>query len=374
MKKFVILLVLVSMMIATPLLAKVDTQLVLVSNSDGVLTLDIQAKSDDGEPLISLYRGAFKISETLENRVKYVGFDNLIFNGPEYEVQIGYSSEYRKVTWIYTYNEAFAGDYESIPEDWLSVLRVTIMFTTGDEKASLSWAGSPSYMVLDDQGNDITGDYMPISPDLQDIPLPVEMSAYSAVIENDAATVSWRTETELNNLGFHVYRSENEDTDFAKVTTDMIRGQGSTSMAHEYTYVDDTIEVGKNYWYLVETISIDGLSTFYGPTQATVSSAVARDINAQPTEFALKQNYPNPFNPSTQIRYELSSASQVNVTIYDILGSEVRSLVNQYQPAGAYSVSWDGTDNSGQRLESGIFIYEMRAGQHVLYQKMTMLK
>ncbi len=374
MKNFVILLVLVSLMISTPLLAKVDTQLALVSNENGVLVVDVQAKSDDGEPLISLYRGAFKISETLENRVKYVGFDNLVFNGPEYEVQIGYSSEYRKVSWVYTYNEAFAGDYESIPEDWLSVLRVTMMFTTGDEKASLSWAGSPSYMVLDDQGNDITGDYMPISPDLEDIPLPVEMSPYSAVIENEAATVFWRTETELNNLGFHVYRSDKEDADFAKITTDMIRGQGSTSMAHDYSHVDDTIEAGKKYWYLIETISIDGLSTFYGPTLATVSSAVATSIDARPTEFSLKQNYPNPFNPSTQIRYELSSASQVTVAIYDILGTKVRSLVNQYQPAGAYSVSWDGTDNNGQRLESGLFIYEMRAGQHVLYQKMTMLK
>lgn len=367
-------MVLVSMLFATPMLAKVDTQLVLVSNKDGVLTVDVQAKSDAGEPLISLYRGAFKISETLENRVRYVGFDNLVFTGPEYEVEIGYSSEYRKITWIYTYNEQFAGDYESIPEEWLSVLRVTIMFTTGDEKASLSWAGSPSYMVLDDQGNDITGDYMPISTDLQDIPLPVEMSACSAVIDNNVATVSWRTETELNNLGFFVYRSENENENYIKITEDLIRGQGSTSMATDYQYIDNSIDASKDYWYLIETISIDGLSTFYGPIPATVSSAVSRDMSTVPTEFALQQNYPNPFNPRTQIRYDLSAAGQVSLTIYDILGTQVRSLVNAYQPAGAYSVTWDGTNNSGQRLESGIFIYELRAGHHVLYQKMTMLK
>ncbi len=374
MKKVVIVMVLVSMLFATPMLAKVDTQLVLVSNENGVLTVDVQAKSDNGEPLISLYRGAFKISETLENRVRYVGFDNLVFTGPEYEVEIGYSSEYRKITWIYTYNEQFAGDYESIPEEWLSILRVTMMFTTGEEKASLSWAGSPSYMVLDDQGNDITGDYMPISTDLQDIPLPVEMSAYSAIIDKNVATVSWRTETELNNLGFNVYRSENAENNFIKVTEDLIRGQGSTSMATDYQYIDNSIDASKDYWYLIETISIDGLSTFYGPIQATVSSAISRDINSVPSEFALLQNYPNPFNPSTQIRYDLSTAGQVNLIIYDILGTKVRSLVNAYQPAGAYSVTWDGTDNNGQRLESGIFIYELRAGHHVLYQKMTMLK
>ena len=205
MKKITILLVLVSMLIATPLLADVYSRLVLVSNEDGMLVVDVQAQSDDGEPLISLYRGAFKVSETLEKRVTYVGFDNLLFTAPEYITELGYSSEYRKFTWIYTYNEAYAGDYESIPEEWTSVLRVRIMYNTADEIASLSWAGSPSYLVLDDQGNDITGDYMPIPPDLQDFPLPVEMQMYSAIIEQNAAVITWRTETELNNLGFHIY-------------------------------------------------------------------------------------------------------------------------------------------------------------------------
>ena len=374
MKKITILLVLVSMLIATPLLADVYSRLVLVSNEDGMLVVDVQAQSDDGEPLISLYRGAFKVSETLEKRVTYVGFDNLLFTAPEYITELGYSSEYRKFTWIYTYNEAYAGDYESIPEEWTSVLRVRIMYNTADEIASLSWAGSPSYLVLDDQGNDITGDYMPIPPDLQDFPLPVEMQMYSAIIEQNAAVITWRTETELNNLGFHIYRSDNPETDFVKITDDMIWGQGSTSTPHDYEYVDRTVEANSDYWYLIETISTDGLRTFYGPFEATVSSAAESDISTAPNEFSLSPNYPNPFNPSTQISYQLPRASQVTLTIYDILGNRVNSLVNELQPAGVYQVTWDGTNSRGQRLESGIFIYELQAGDQVLYQKMTMIK
>ncbi|MBN1481830.1 T9SS C-terminal target domain-containing protein [candidate division KSB1 bacterium] len=374
MKKITVFVVLVSMLFVTTSFAKVYTQLVLVSNENGVLVVDVQAKSDDGEPLISLYRGAFKISETLEKRVTFVGFDNLVFTSPDYKTQIGYSSDYRKFYWVYTYNTGNAGPYASIPEDWLSVLRVRIIYNTADEIASLSWAGSPSYLVLDENGKDITGDYMPIPPELQDFPLPVEMSVYSANIENNTAVVKWRTESELNNLGFNVYRSENEESGFVRLTGELIRGQGSTSTPHDYQYIDKSILPKVDYWYAIETISLDGLSTFYGPFPATVSSAIASGTPEMPVNFMLRQNYPNPFNPETQIRYELSAASDVKLTIYDILGNEIVSLVDGHQVAGRYSVAWDGTARNGQRLESGIFIYELRAGEQVFYHKMTMIK
>lgn len=373
MKKIVSMLIVFSFLLALPTVADVYTRLDMVSNENGKLVVDVQAFSDDGSPLISLYRGAFKISETLEKRVVAVSFENLVFQAPSYETQVGYSSEYRKVTWVYTYNEAFAGPYSSIGTDWMTILRVTIWYNQADEVASLSWAGSPYYLVKDDQGNDITGDYYPIPPELQDFPLPVEMSMYSATFQDDnSVRVAWRTETELNNLGFNVLRSDNENEGYVKLNQDLIPGQGTTIEPTDYEYLD-TSPSKSTHWYLIETISTDGLSTFYGPTQATSSSDIELG-SATPLDFELHQNYPNPFNPSTEIRYQLASLSDVTLTVYDIRGNVVKTLVSQTQDAGSYSVTWSGTNQAGARVNSGIYLYELRAGQHVYYNKMTLIK
>ena len=373
MKNLVMVLLLLSFIIAAPIFSAVHTRLQYVSNESGVLIVDVQAMSDNGVPLISLYRGAFKISETLEKRVVAVGFQNFLFQNEDYEQQVGYSSEYRKVTWIYTIRDE-STNYSAVPEEWTSVLRVIIIYNIADENASITWAGSPYYLVKDENDNDITGDYYPIPPELQDFPLPVEMATFSATRDGGQVALLWRTESELNNLGFNIYRSEQEEEGYSRLNEDLIRGQGTTTAAHDYSYIDDDIESDKDYWYTIETISTDGLSTFYGPVQAATSSNVQSEIAATPEEFALLQNYPNPFNPSTEIRYRLAKSSKVVLSIYDVRGHMIQRLVSGTQQAGSYSVVWNGLDANGARVNSGIYIYELKAGDNVFYRKMTMIK
>jgi hypothetical protein len=93
-----------------------------------------------------------------------------------------------------------------------------------------------------------------------------------------------------------------------------------------------------------------------------------------PTSYALSQNYPNPFNPTTSINFTLPEASNVALTIYNALGQEVRTLKTDYLSAGNYSVTWDGLDNSGNMITSGVYIYTMTAGNHNFSKKMLMLK
>jgi len=93
-----------------------------------------------------------------------------------------------------------------------------------------------------------------------------------------------------------------------------------------------------------------------------------------PTSYALSQNYPNPFNPTTTINIALPEASNVVLTIYNALGQEVRTLKTDYLHAGNYSVTWDGMDNSGNTISSGLYIYTMTAGNHNFSKKMLMLK
>jgi hypothetical protein len=97
-------------------------------------------------------------------------------------------------------------------------------------------------------------------------------------------------------------------------------------------------------------------------------------ISETPTETALLGNYPNPFNPSTTIRYTLSVDSPVSIRVYNMLGQEVVTLVDGFQKAGEQLVVWDGTNNFGQAVASGLYIYKLQAGNKTLSQKMLFTK
>jgi hypothetical protein len=93
------------------------------------------------------------------------------------------------------------------------------------------------------------------------------------------------------------------------------------------------------------------------------------DFLIAPVKFALEQNYPNPFNPSTSIQYRVSSNSQVSLKVYDVLGNEVATLVNEEKPAGSYEVKFDASG-----LTSGIYFYKLQAGSMVETKKMILMK
>lgn len=95
---------------------------------------------------------------------------------------------------------------------------------------------------------------------------------------------------------------------------------------------------------------------------------------AIPDAFMVSQNYPNPFNPSTDIAYALPEAGNVNVEIYNILGQQVKSLVNEYQDAGNYVITWNGDDESGSTVASGVYFYRVSAGQFKDIKKMVLMK
>jgi hypothetical protein len=100
----------------------------------------------------------------------------------------------------------------------------------------------------------------------------------------------------------------------------------------------------------------------------TVATSVA-EPDAVPKEYALEQNYPNPFNPNTTIKFELPRASQVSLTVYDILGREVSVLVNDRRDAGVHEVEFDGSN-----LASGVYFYRMKAGDYVSTKRMLVVR
>ena len=110
-------------------------------------------------------------------------------------------------------------------------------------------------------------------------------------------------------------------------------------------------------------------------SNAQVTTLQLSKINdALPQAFALEQNYPNPFNPTTEIRYAIPQAEKVAVVIYNALGQKVKTLVNSRQDAGFYTTIWDATNDAGQPVSSGVYLYSVTAGQHYAIKKMVFLK
>jgi flagellar hook assembly protein FlgD len=109
------------------------------------------------------------------------------------------------------------------------------------------------------------------------------------------------------------------------------------------------------------------------PATATVTSA-GDPSTTVPTTFAISQNYPNPFNPTTMIDYAVREQSFVGIKVYNLLGQEVKDLVSEEMDAGVYSVAWDGRDNFGKEVPSGMYMYKMNAGSFSQTRKMMLLK
>jgi flagellar hook assembly protein FlgD len=93
-----------------------------------------------------------------------------------------------------------------------------------------------------------------------------------------------------------------------------------------------------------------------------------------PLQYYLEQNFPNPFNPSTTIQYNLPNQEQVKLNVYNVLGQLVKTLVNSFQSAGFHSVIWDGSNNNGQKVSSGIYFYKIDAGKFINIKKMILIK
>ena len=104
------------------------------------------------------------------------------------------------------------------------------------------------------------------------------------------------------------------------------------------------------------------------------AAILSTETDILPKEYTLHQNYPNPFNPITQIRYDLPENSYVSIAIYDLIGRKIKSLVNTHQNAGYRSIHWNATNDLGQLVSAGMYIYTIQAGGFRKTRKMVLLK
>jgi hypothetical protein len=182
---------------------------------------------------------------------------------------------------------------------------------------------------------------------------PVELSSFNGFVKDKQVLLKWITATELNNNGFEIQRKFGESE---YVTIGFVRGIGTTTTQNEYAFTDKELPNGK-YFYRLKQLDFNG--SFY------YSNEIDIDVLSI-TKFSLEQNYPNPFNPSTKISWHSPVGSWQTIKVYDILGNEVATLVDEYRNAGSYNVEFNPASPIGagsiKNLASGIYFYQLRVG------------
>ncbi len=217
-----------------------------------------------------------------------------------------------------------------------------------------------------------------------DDPKPVELSAFFAAGGNNKITLRWTTQSEIGNLGFEIYRSNDREGVYNQIASytsySDLEGAGNSNQPIHYRFADHQVVNDLTYWYKLAAVDFNGGVEFFGPISGI---AVQNDVEIittgnVPDVFALRDNYPNPFNPSTKIAFDLPQVSGghglVQLVIFDVLGRKVRTLVNSSLAPGSYILEWDGRNDFGQAVPSGVYLYGIRSLNFTSFKKMMLIK
>ncbi len=190
---------------------------------------------------------------------------------------------------------------------------------------------------------------------------PVELFSFDANYTNNKVILNWRTATETNNRGFEIERQDVSRQlsvgNWKKIG--YVQGKGTTTEPQSYSFNDKDI-TNRKYKYRLKQIDFNGTYKY--------SKEIAINISI-PLKFSLSQNYPNPFNPSTNIGFTIPDFGFVTLKIYDVLGREVKTLVNEVKKPGEYKIKFNGSN-----LPSGVYFYSLKTEDFYQVRKMLLIK
>lgn len=196
--------------------------------------------------------------------------------------------------------------------------------------------------------------------------VPVELVSFSGSFSGNNVVLNWITASELNNRGFEIERLQNYKItglqDWRNIG--FVEGNGTTTEVSTYTFTDDltqSLSQNNNLRYRLKQIDLDGTFSYSNEIEVDVIGL---------NDYSLLQNFPNPFNPKTVIGYQLPVTGSSILKVYDVLGNQIATLVNEVKVAGSYEVEFDAST-----LPSGVYYYRLQAGEDfVQTRKMLLLK
>ena len=214
--------------------------------------------------------------------------------------------------------------------------------------------------------------------------LPVTLASFTAHAGNNQVTLQWITESEVNNVGFEILRATSEDGEYTRIASydnnPALRGHLNSNTRHVYQYTDRLVMNGLTYWYKLVDVDLNGRRNVHGPLVVTPNAAGSDLVHTGniPKNYALYPNYPNPFNPGTTLKFDIpaSRSQMVNASliVYNALGQQVKVLYKGQIAPGSYRLYWDGTNQNGAPLSSGIYYAVLKTDRYTKSVKMILMK
>jgi hypothetical protein len=207
-----------------------------------------------------------------------------------------------------------------------------------------------------------------------DNPLPVELSDFYAEVIPGGIQLHWSTASELNNKGFIVYKQWQQGS--LLPCSNLIEGAGTTSEPQQYTFTDKTVQPNVLYTYQIADVEEGTNKETLHPAITIMATKEALQAKEIPEAFALHANYPNPFNPTTTIEFDVpvGTYNYTSLRIYDVSGKLVKTLIDEPMEPGYHSVIWDGKDDNGKSVNSGVYIYKMTTESYHKTRRCILLK
>jgi hypothetical protein len=201
---------------------------------------------------------------------------------------------------------------------------------------------------------------------LVSIDVPVELGSFSASMEDGAVRLAWTTQSESDNLGFQVYRSDEASAGYEKLTDELIPAAGNSQTVRDYSYLDDTVEGGMTYYYKLADVSVDGLETLHGPIEVRVSLL--------PNFLSLDTPVPNPMvRQDATIQFSIPSAGMTRLVLYDLAGRELTVLADGMMQPGSHNVKFGRADARGNRLPAGLYFLRLLSPSGVRSQRILLV-
>jgi len=195
--------------------------------------------------------------------------------------------------------------------------------------------------------------------------LPVELTSFEGVAMNEAVRLTWTTASETDNDHFVLSRSTSEGGQYTQIAT--VSGVGESANESNYSYVDRNLINGATYYYRLADVDINGNVTNHDITVHATPSAGALGVVV--SSYDLHQNYPNPFNPTTTIVYDVKETGHVTLVVYNTIGQEVATLVDEVKDNNRYQVTFDASG-----LAAGVYFYRLNVNDFSEVAKMVILK
>ncbi|MCF8356603.1 MAG: T9SS type A sorting domain-containing protein [Melioribacteraceae bacterium] len=243
--------------------------------------------------------------------------------------------------------------------------------SNGDNKSYIINSGSGDGLITVNEGGHFTSWGPEALIDFSvtgggDITLPVELTDFEASYSKNNVVLNWITQSETDNLGFNLYRSENEngfeEENYIQINSTLIEGMGTTSTPTNYSFADEYPNIeGHTYWYWLQSVSTSNELELFGPVSIEIPFAAQL-----PTMTILSSNYPNPFNPETTIAFSVKENEEGILTIFNLKGQRV---LKETFEAGNHQYHWNA-----EGFSSGMYLYKLSSPTINITKKMILMK